>query len=246
MKGAVMIIGSLWWDKHPERVSWRNNHLDLSNRCGVKAAIYYGRRSKKRGETFTMVIGGDSLGKAIIVPFKNEINKFGDLLLEARAIWHAEGGKNSTGIGAQWGCIGALFANSVTPANVPQDWKNEFANQGQEGIAPVDRFGQLQIGWPLGEDKLPVEFDVILATATRPETSRPSPEIIAEAWLDDGLAGNHNVKYFFQSVANGIRTEDDLLIWKGLEGVIPAWDECPDYQEAIKILRAESEISTVQ
>ena len=43
MKGAVLIIGSLLWDKSQTRKDWRNNYLNINDSKSVSAPIRYGR-----------------------------------------------------------------------------------------------------------------------------------------------------------------------------------------------------------
>ena len=68
MQGAILIIGSLLWDSRDERQWWRNRRLRLDKKEYVHVPIEYGRRSSKRGNTFTMTLEPDAPnGKGVLV-----------------------------------------------------------------------------------------------------------------------------------------------------------------------------------
>ena len=52
---GVLIIGSLYWDRACHRTNWRRDRLDQCRGRHVRAPIRYGRRSKTRGCSYTMV-----------------------------------------------------------------------------------------------------------------------------------------------------------------------------------------------
>ena len=54
MKGAVLIIGSLLWDKKEHRIDWRKNRLLVNEKIHVFAPICYGRKSGEN-KNYTMV-----------------------------------------------------------------------------------------------------------------------------------------------------------------------------------------------
>ncbi len=75
LKGGVLIIGSLLWDKEKIRVDWKENYLDNKNSKTIAAPIRYGRISSDRHCTFTMIFSSEcketnKLGTARFVPFK--------------------------------------------------------------------------------------------------------------------------------------------------------------------------------
>jgi hypothetical protein len=59
---------------------------------------------------------------------------------------------------------------------------------------------------------------------------------IADAWLSQSQGYE---SYFFNNVQHGIRTADDLEIWRRIEDRLPRWIKSEAYREAIEILRAE-------
>jgi hypothetical protein len=75
-----------------------------------------------------------------------------------------------------------------------------------------------------------------LATATEQAPSTPSPEVVADAWLEQRGGAE---KYFFENVRHGIRTAEDLAIWRRVEGIGAPWLNDPRYAEPIAILRRE-------
>ena len=80
---GVLIIGSLYWD-NSIRDKWRRERLDLERRQYVRAPIRYGRRSERRGHSYTMVFSAGlreaDFGTAIAVPCRSR-----DLIAEASA-----------------------------------------------------------------------------------------------------------------------------------------------------------------
>lgn len=97
MKGAVLIIGSLLWDNGNNRDIWRNDNLNIDNKIPVFAPIRYGRKSEK---SYTMVFSkeledSNNLGTAFVVPFKEEIKSFKELLNQVRSLSRVEGNKDN-------------------------------------------------------------------------------------------------------------------------------------------------------
>jgi hypothetical protein len=105
----------------------------------------------------------------------------------------------------------------------------------------VDVDGLLGIPWPTTtQSNKPVDFDVILATATKPDDVLPTPDVIADAWVNQ--RDGHEV-YFFENVRHGIRTPDDQSIWKRIEQRRPPWVKAAVYAQPIALLRAETAIT---
>jgi len=103
-------------------------------------------------------------------------------------------------------------------------------------VSVVNTDGLLDIGWPDMLDGQSADFDLILATATNPDTARPTAREVADAWSDQ--CGNED--YFFNNVLHGIRTPDDGKIWRRIEARSPSWLKKKEYQQTIAILRAEA------
>jgi hypothetical protein len=95
LNGGIIIIGSLYWDKNIQRVDWRNKSLNFENQILVKVPIRYGRISKERENTFSMVFSSECkneklLGNAIYVPFKKNPIDYQDLEIEVINIIKSE------------------------------------------------------------------------------------------------------------------------------------------------------------
>jgi hypothetical protein len=218
-RGAVLIIGSLWWD-NSEREEWRNERLAKEQKIIVSAPIRYGRRSgEKRKNTYTMVFSSDcysqGMGKALLVPFKSQIKNLEELVIEAKELWKAESGIADR-ISGTWGAVGLLVnADSNIPGDIVDGWKvlekrPEFKAIGQEHPC-LSRDGLLMLHWV--EDfnsKSAVDFDFILATATLPNIEAyPTSQEIAEACVR-----NKYTQYFAENQKHGIITFQDEEILK--------------------------------
>lgn len=202
----------------------------------VRAAICYGRRSKKRGETYTMTFDPRKRagGRAVLVPCVVPMNTLDDLIGEARALWAAERETDELdGTWAEWGCVGVAFHGTGT-AVLAERWKNSFQDDGTEAVWPVKENGVLGIRWPRGAGRL--GLDVILATATRPRGEQ-SIEAVAGAWIEQDEGRE---EYFFRNVASRIRTPDDLAIWRRMEQGRCRWRAVEKYPKAVRSLRREA------
>ncbi len=239
MRGGALIIGSLLWDGRCKRDKWRRTRLRTDDAMHVRVPIRYGRRSQSRGNTFTMIFASDGqLGQGVLVPFRTEVADATTLLREAKELWKAEQpSAPAESISASWGCVGVLFGPQADPGDCLRAWTDYFYKNKVPSICPVDRDGTLRIPWPvLASDGTAVGLDMILATATQGETERLCPEKIANAWIEQDQGYE---RYFLENIRHGIRTPDDLLVWRRIEGASPSWLRKTEYTEAIAILRGE-------
>ena len=221
---GVLIIGSLYWDKSEPRAAWRNERLDFEREERVRVPIRYGRRSTTRGDTYTMVISSglaeQDFGEACAVPCASD-----DLFSEAEHLWAAErdvpDGADGT-MAKGWGCVGFLeHPNGRVDGEERKRWTNRVQGKPCYGSLPhgrnersaVDNSGFLSIDWPKTLNGSLLEWDVLLATATRPTLDNgeyPSSRDIAQAWQT--TKGQAEVKYFWENRNNGIKTfQDDEL-----------------------------------
>jgi len=238
MRGGILIIGSLLWDNR-QRDAWRRSRLHVDGKVHVKAPIRYGRRSKSWGKTFTMTLGtDDALGKAVLIPCASPIGGVTCLVAEAEVLWKAEHSAAApNSISASCGCVGVLFDPDTPRANWSEGWASYFRSNARP-VPPVDDTGMLRIAWPVAiAEGRPADVDVVLATATKAEANRPTATEIADAWVDQN---NGHERYFFENVRHGIRTPDDVLIWKRIEERTPRWLRGEMYAEAIALLRTEA------
>ena len=228
MRIGILIIGSLYWEQTEYRHSWRDNRLDVAAGCHVRVPIRYGRRSRTRGCSFTMVfspgLSDEAYGDAIVAPCKSK-----ELVGEAEWLWAAERNiaKPSDRISADWGCV-ALLENPER--RMPQDLRDEWTERvsrepcygrmfntpvGEE--APASLSGILTIPWPATLSGVPLEFDVLIGTATNPTIVSghyADAQQVADAW--NTPAGRNHVDYFHNNRENGIRTFQDAEIERRL------------------------------
>jgi hypothetical protein len=229
MRAGILIIGSLFWDA--SRQAWREERLHMAASEDVMAPIRYGRRSENRGNTYTMVFSCSALpGQAKVVPCSRTVGSARDLIAEAEHLWAAErNAQVERCISAGWGCV-ALLCNP--DRNIPRpiltDWATRVSEEPSYGRVPhpagedcvLSAQGLLQIPWPHRvSDKVPVELDLLLATATRATLrgtppSYPTTDAVASAWRNDP---NNRVEYFLENQRCGIRTFQDAEIRERLE-----------------------------
>lgn len=182
---------------------------------------------------------GETSAQAMLVPCIAKVETIDNLVVEANGLWQAEAANAKPGsLHKSWGCVGALFNKETGVQSLAADWTTHFQKVEAQSVSVVNKDGLLDISWPNGLDGQRANFDVILATATRPVAVPPTTREVADAWI--GQRGGHE-NYFFNNVKHGIRTPDDLAIWRRIEEHAPPWLESPEHEEAITILRTESE-----
>ena len=240
MKCGILIIGSLYWDDEPGRIDWRERQLKMAESIRVRAPIYFGRKSRSWGYTYTMTLRqGDPTGWALLLPCQRRIQTIEDMNVEAEELWKAEAIEPKSGrFGASWGVVGALFGNDEARESLAPAWKSCFQADGRKGLSVVGDDGVLNIKWPETEDGAPANLDVILAAATKPEESEPpGPDKVADAWIHQSEG---HERYFFQNVRHGIRTSDDGEIWRRIEERKPDWLKCEKYANMIATLQTNA------
>lgn len=238
MRAGALIAGSLIWDQHPLRVSWRTKRLRVDRRLRVPAPLRYGRCSSSRSGTYTMVFSprcvdsGYGTGTALAVPFAMTVESVDDLVREATELWRAECKSDSEGrgvISAAWGSVGMVVRPDL-PARV--EWEAAWATAvsrsprygnlaGPHGDArAVDRqTGLAGFAWNALGKEAGGEFDVLLFAATKAslvDGRYPTPEEVAEAWRVAPL----EAKYFKRNRDWGITTRQDAEIEARLGDVL--------------------------
>ncbi|MEX0916172.1 MAG: hypothetical protein WDZ60_09775, partial [Wenzhouxiangellaceae bacterium] len=229
----------LYWDDANGRADWRKERLNTAASIPVRAPIYYGRKSRSRGDSYTMTFRRDDpSGVAILIPCQRRIESINDLNDEAAALWKAEAPRSGpAAIGSDWGCVGALLGSGEARETLGADWNAHFREIRGEGMSIVGPDGELDLVWPATVTGKPAAMDIILATATLPEAEPPTTQTLADAWLNQN--GGYE-RYFFENVRHGIRTTHDLEIWRCIEAGEPSWLETDGYHEAVKVLRGEA------
>lgn len=228
LKAGIIIIGSLYWDNNPSRQRWRDSRLKLTDEFSVEVPIRYGRKSEKRGNTYTMVFShSGSMGQGKVVRCQTDISSVEELEIEAEALWTAErSSTDSNGrVSALWGGVGLLVRPGVPIQPEFMDaWEKRVGREqtftAQSSEVTMSKQGILKIDWPSlsnSSDQVPV--DLLLATVTKPTLIGAPPRFataqeIAEAWIRDQQG---NVSYFWSNRKNGILTFQDGDIQKCLE-----------------------------
>lgn len=224
--GGVLIIGSLLWDKEKIRIEWRTNYLDdVRNSKNVSAPIRYGRISKERNCTFTMIFSSEckqpgKLGKAKYVSFKKNPVNLKTLGLQATELIKAENKKEVLDFKRynwKWGALGLcinpkhLEANSEKRGQATlliEFWKKNYAN----GFNPEEykvghespiltKDGLFEIDWTNDLE----DIDFFIGTATKPDLKEyPKTKNIA-----DRIIVNEYDIYFKENCDIGITTFQD-------------------------------------
>lgn len=248
---GILVVGSLDWESYdygvisrnqlsPTRLSWREARLadEVDAVYRVNVPIRYGRKSRSRGNTYTMVVSPErsaapGIGK--VIRCRADVASFSDLEAEAKALWAAESNRTSSQrISTTWGAVTLLvppdFLNHVDRmerealldewralalrSRLSEGFRFSAADNAASGGAVIDR-GLLNIEWPQQLDGTELPLDMLLATVTNPTlgeaASYPDAREIAEAWNARG----HGY-YFRCNRMVGIETADDAEIEKYL------------------------------
>ncbi len=235
MRGGVLIVGSLAWDQSDLRRRWRESRLSMHDRLRVRAPIRYGRRSKSRDNTYTMVFSADcfqdrvATGVGLAVPFARQVTAEEDLIEEATELWRVESNdaSGSGALSASWGSV-ALLVNPENPNIRPllPAWARAVSHSPRYGELSVAKgeaeivsktTGLTCIHWPslVGSDR-PLELDFLLLTATAAQITNgryPDPLAVGEAWRKKPT----RAEYFTRNRKWGIETADDSVIEAILE-----------------------------
>ncbi len=237
MRLGILIIGSLYWDPSRVRCHWRQNRLNCTEQHRVRVPIRYGRKSKERGDTFTMVFARScsedaKLGNGLVVPARAECCEPEHLLEEAEHLWAAERNCDEiSGICKDWGKV-CILENRGAKLLKPilQAWQSRIEAVGNaytalptaQGENPVldASTGRALFDWPTDTvTKKPLlGFDLLLMTANAPtlnDGQYPTAKEIADAWRADA---RDNVQYFHSNRYYGMTTFQDEEILAALRG----------------------------
>jgi hypothetical protein len=225
---GILIVGSLYWDKNPNRRAWRDARLAGTAEFQVSVPIRYGRKSESRGNTYTMVYSRTcGAGQAKAIRCRDLVSSIDDLISEAEQLWAAERSapRPNGRISARWGAVALLArAGAAIPQDLLGSWANRVIRDCDYGVLQhttddgpaVSERGLIPIPWPsLADGCGPLPFDLLLATVTNPTLEGhppafPSPVTIADAWNRDAEG---NVEYFWSNRRYGITTfQDDAIV----------------------------------
>jgi hypothetical protein len=223
LKDGVIIIGSLLWEEGEKnkRKDWRDSRLTMEDKERVRLPIRYGRISRTRANTYTMVYSKSvkhELGYGWIIPLKNKINSFEDLKKEAEAMGKAEGFENS--LCSDWGSVSLIIKSSKKSIfDTRNNWPRLLKGKGydatiNENVNLLDEKGFLNIKLP---DSL--EFEFLLTTVTKPKFKNnlkgfPDSEEIVRAMEKGGY-----YEYFIRNWEHGIMTSQDKGIWQRINEI---------------------------
>ena len=233
LQGAVLVIGSLFWENGENsankelgelRERWRNDYLDISKAFKIQCPIRYGRKSKSRKNTFTMVFSNNTpaFGTGYLIPFKDTISADDDFkLLYEQAILLAR----SEGISKQtqerdfttWGMVALKLTTRLrenkedTYNEIHSSWAAKHAklesnnyriSMPEEPCVTSGGFANFEI---LFDD---TSIDYILCTPVAPEQIYyPTAQEIAQAMITSGY-----YTYFIENQKAGINTFQDVEI----------------------------------
>jgi hypothetical protein len=185
-------------------------------------------------------------GAAVVIPARRSSTPE-DLFEEVRRLAIAENLEDN-GKWRSFGAVGVLVKpGSVERSRVLEKWPNYFrehVNSSCEvttlhgpGEAPSLRSdGFLDMEWPrcCGNDPSS-SCDLLLATANAPtltsDSTYPTPKQIAQNCLNAEQAD-----YFKNNVLHGIRTAEDVEIWRHIKEANPAWITTDDYDRVSAVL----------
>ncbi len=236
LQGAVIIIGSLFWEDETNcidlkeskelaksRKIWRELKLNMDSAKLVSLPIKYGRKSTSRFCTYTMAFtnSAEKKGTAYIVPYREKINveeNFNQLYCQAIELARTEGiskaGENT--LVKKWGSIGLklnpkfIDENQKVANNLLNYWKQYYSKIDSE-LYRIDENEKSSI---TKDGVLNIDFeeslediDYFLATPVSPNVKKyPDGLEIANA-MNSTREEYYN--YFVENYNNKITTEDD-------------------------------------
>lgn len=208
-RGAVLLIGPLFWDDDGIRRAWRDGRLDMDRAERVHVPAIHARSARDGGCVITLARrdSRDGGGTARAVPLRRAL----DLETEARELWGAELRGDVAGIGAAWGTVGALCR---TGGRWRESWA-ELVRAGRVALpdhaeqTPLGADGILDMDWPARVGGGGADWDVILVALAVPAVAVPTAQEIAAALMEDDAARTR----FHRNRLCGITTvRDDAII----------------------------------
>ncbi len=249
LRGGVIIIGSLIWEDHLNnekadniRNEWRRQNL-IDKPTLTKLPIRYGRESKTRKNTYTMIFSKsceEDLGQGLILPFNQVIITFEGLELQAIALAIAEGiyKADNLRLTSSWGSVGLLInpklneTDFASQALIQRKWAEIYYSYSDAFIAdsyktnnenssPITQEGFLDIAWQTEMDA----FDLLIATPVTPKPkSLLNANDIAQRIIDKKYS-----TYFRQNMEHKITTAADDTIKYQLD----RWNETANDNDKI-------------
>lgn len=246
LKGAALIIGSLYWQddldptkKDGIRKSWRTERL-TSKTLVAQVPIRYGRLSS--GNVYTMVFSKEYEekgfhGNAIVVPFKNEVfNSWEDIYKESGEMSLAEGmkGKFVGGNKIDWGVMTIILNKEKIGSDVTTflstKWKDAVTKHverdrwrtyclGDENPV-LDSNYTLDIKWPNQKDSKNKNSELLDFDFLLCSATKPKNNTKSYPSIEDlavSVQKDKNRYYFRNNNKHSISTSEDLAILKYLK-----------------------------
>jgi hypothetical protein len=235
LKGGVIIIGSLIWEDHLNdekkdntRKKWREQNLSIEQALTTKVPIRYGRESRTRENTYTMIFSKScedrDLGQGLILPFKQDIITFEELEKQAIALAIAEGiyKSNNEKLISRWGSVGLLInpklnlTDFASKESIQKKWTAIYHSYNDtfisdsyktenESSSPITQDGFLNIAWQTEMDA----FDLLVATPLIPKpNSLLKAEDITQRMIDKDYQTyfqNNRNHQIYTALDNGIK-----------------------------------------
>jgi hypothetical protein len=227
--GGVIIIGSLLWEDKDGRAEWRREYLmPIDERLSVPLRIRYGRKSRKRECTYTMIFSNHpttAVGKGCILGFRKRIESFEALEAQGLQLAKAEGiwKKEPAFLANEWGAVGLLlnpdFArkDNVNEEMIRSLWTETFRQRSrhfdpsqhriQDEKPVIDEGGFLKIEWVAEMN----DFDFLIGTPTVPDPKR----LLTEKEIAQRMIVNEYRDYFDSNRDCDISTfqDDQIVNW---------------------------------
>ncbi len=219
-KGGIITVGSLLWDNHALRTSWRRKYLNLSvKKIQVQLNIRYGRQSISRNGAYTIVFCNHPAtrpGRGYIIPLSKELNEAEKIIPLAKALAAAEKKEeiNNQTLHWYWGTVALWIKPSRSDKEIEplrKVWEEKYGHIDNsrfsiENENPViSKKGYLNIHYNPEMSR----FDFLLATATVPKPRK----ILSPSEIAKKINCESKHSYFCMNRKNGIRTfQDDEII----------------------------------
>lgn len=228
LKGGVIIIGSLIWEDHI-RKDWRGQNL-RNKRVLTKVPIRYGRKSRTRKDTYTMVFSKsceDTLGQGLILSFNADVVSFEVLERQAIALAIAEGifKKDNLRLTSNWGSVALLINPKLKEKDfasyelIKKKWADIYRSYSETFLAnnyktkeecdsAITQDGFLNISWQPEMNK----FDLLIATPVIPNPK----SLLTPAEIAQRMNESCYHEYFQNNKKNNIKTSADKAIQQQL------------------------------
>lgn len=227
--GGVIIIGSLLWEDDGGRGEWRRRYLKpVDERSSVPLRICYGRKSRTRECTYTMIFSNHDttgVGQGCILKFLKSVDSFETIkeqalqLARAEHIWRREPAL----LANEWGAVGLLLnpeferMDNANTEMIRSQWTETFHQYSRrfdhsqyciEDEDPViDEGGFLKIEWVTEMN----DFHFLIGAPTVPDPKRP----LNEKEIAQRMIVNEYRTYFDSNLKHHISTfqDDQILKW---------------------------------